>query len=218
MKRVALCLIGCFLLIAFSTLANAGESKTAAGKPDGYYATLLGGAVFLNDADVTDSTLPDVVLSSEFDTGYLFGAALGYKHDTQRLEGEFSYQKSDFDTFSYMGESTPANGDVTAFTFLFNYYFDIPTRYALKPFLTAGIGVSKVEANDLSFPDVLDGKISSDDTVFAYQFGLGVSWAMNASLDLELKYRYFGTQDPSFETTCSEFSSHNVLLGLRIAL
>lgn len=218
MKRVALGLMSCLLVLAISSLVFAGEKRNVADKPDGYYATLLGGAAFLTDADVTDSALEGVVLSSEFDTGYMFGVALGYKYASQRLEGEFSYQENDFDTFSYLGESTSATGDMSAFTFLFNFYFDIPTKYALKPFLTAGIGVSKIDANDLAFPEVFEGSVSSDDTVFAYQFGLGLSWAMNQNLDLELKYRFFGTEDPSFDTTSFEYQSHNVILGLRIAL
>ena len=218
MKRVAVCLIGCLLLVAFSSFAFAGGEQKSKDKADGYYVTLLGGVGFLNDADITDSTIEDFKVTSEFDTGYLFGLALGYKHDTQRLEGEFSYQKNDFDKWSSFADSVDTTGDTSAFTFLFNYYFDIPTKYPIKPFLTAGVGVSRIEINDLGFPEVIGGEIDESDTVFAYQFGFGASWAMSRSLDLELKYRYFGTQDPSFDTIDAEYSSHNVILGLRIAL
>jgi len=217
MKRVAVCLMSCLLLVAFSSFAFAGDGQKATDKPDGYYVSFLGGAALLRDADITDSD-DDGKITTEYDTGYLFGVALGYKHDTQRLEGEFSYQKNDFDTVSYMGEKETATGDQTASTFLFNYYFDIPTKYPIKPFLTAGIGVSRIEVNDFGLPEAIGGEIDENDTVFAYQFGFGATWAMSKSLDLELKYRYFGTQEACFDDTELEVSSHNLILGLRIAL
>lgn len=91
MKRVAVCLIGCLLLVAFSSFAFAGGDQKATDKPDGYYVSFLGGAALLSDADITESGESNK-LTTEHDTGYLLGVALGYKHDTQRLEGEFSYQ------------------------------------------------------------------------------------------------------------------------------
>lgn len=117
-----------------------------------------------------------------------------------------------------MSDKESATGDQTAFTFLFNYYFDIPTKYPIKPFLTAGIGAARIDVNDLKSTGDVVVSVDENDTVFAYQFGLGATWAMSKSLDLELKYRYFGTQEASFDDADLEVGSHNIILGLRVAL
>jgi len=219
MKKLTLSLT-CFLFFILTTHAIAGNEKIIPANPsDGYYVSFHGGVAFLDDSDITDDEqLSGEKLNGEFDTGYAVDVAIGYKHETQRIEGEVSYQQNDFDKVSYLGDGTKADGDISALTFLFNYYFDIPTKFALKPFITAGIGVSRIDVNDLSFSDISESEFNDHDTVLAYQFGIGASIALSESVDVELKYRYFATQDPDFDSTEAEIWSNNVLLGLRIAL
>ena len=62
----------------------------------------------------------------------------------------------------------------------------------------------------------LDYKItnwSDNDTVFAYQVGAGVAFAINKHFTIDLKYRFFATEE--LETTIGTFESHNVYLGVR---
>ena len=75
----------------------------------------------------------------------------------------------------------------------------------------AGIGLANINA-DLDSIDESD-----DDTVFAYQAGLGVGYALNDSATLDLKYIYFATEDADFDGIDAEISSHNVVLGIRFA-
>ena len=63
--------------------------------------------------------------------------------------------------------------------------------------------------------DVIDE--SDDDTVFAYQAGLGVGYALNDSITLDLKYVYFATQDADFDGVDVEIASHNIVFGIRYA-
>jgi len=46
---------------------------------------------------------------------------------------------------------------------------------------------------------ILDLIGSEDDTVFAYQIGAGAGYAVNKNITIDLKYRYFATEDPDFE-------------------
>ena len=78
----------------------------------------------------------------------------------------------------------------------------------------AGIGFAGVSAEDLAAAGV---SVSSyDDTVFAYQFGVGVGYAVEESVTLDFGYRYFATSDPEFNGAEFEFESHNISFGVRI--
>ncbi len=79
----------------------------------------------------------------EFDAGVAVLAALGYKMEQLRFEGEIGYQVNDFDQ-----QSAPLIADLS---FLANVYYDIPTTSRFTPFLTAGIGFVMVDVNDLRY-------------------------------------------------------------------
>ena len=61
------------------------------------------------------------------------------------------------------------------------------------------------------WPLNLDGS----DTVFAWQFGAGVGYALTKQWTLDFKYRYFDTDKPDFDRAEAELSSHNFTLGIR---
>ena len=97
-----------------------------------------------------------------------------------------------------------------------NGFFDFPICGNWKPFITGGIGMAKVEVNDLNFADFGEADWSDDDTVLAWQVGAGVGYALSEQTTLEVKYRYFATDDAEFEDgDYLEFASHNIYLGLR---
>jgi opacity protein-like surface antigen len=48
-----------------------------------------------------------------------------------------------------------------------------------------------------------------DDTVFAYQFGVGAGYAVTETVTLDCKYRYLRTEVAS--------PSHNIIAGIRVA-
>jgi len=56
---------------------------------------------------------------------------------------------------------------------------------------------------------------NSDDTVLAYHVGFGVGYAVNKSVTIDFKYRYFATDDPKFDGTKAEYGNHNIILGVR---
>ncbi len=85
-----------------------------------------------------------------------------------------------------------------------NVYLDFVNSSPVTPFLTAGIGMAEVTLFDYY-----------DDTVFAYQVGAGLTFAINPHMSIDLKYRYFATEDLDFEGIEAEFASHNVYCGFR---
>lgn len=203
------------LALVFSANAYAAQ---------GMYVSVDAGLAMSDDIDVTlPRDFPGAKFSFEFDTGAAFSGAIGYRMENFRVEGEVGYQKNDFDTteisaFNFNLAELETDGDVNIVSFLANAYYDFPTGSRFTPFISAGLGVAQVEVNDLFFPRIPGGVTATeDDTVFAWQVGAGVSYAISSMLDLELKYRYFVTEDPEFEgdITFDGPTSHNVYLGMR---
>ncbi len=207
MKKVLLFLLTCFIVYSFSTTAYSAE---------GSYVGVNIGAAMLSESDLTDSTVPGVVVSLESDTGVAYGIAYGYGFSNNlRIEGELAYQKNDLDKVTLMGVSLNASGDTSSLALLFNGYYDFANSSAFTPFISVGIGAAKVEANNFNIPGSGSPSFSEDDTVFAYQVGLGVGYAVSEKTSIDLKYRYFGTADPEFDTSTAEYGSHNIYVGLR---
>lgn len=203
-------LITSLIALAFLNAANAYSA-------DGLYVSGNVGMAWLNDSDANDLARPGVTWSREFDTGPAFNAAVGYGMQNLRVEGEFGYQKNDFNKQNALGFSSALDGDVTALSFLVNGYYDIPTGSNFTPFITAGIGLARVDVNDLTVPGLRMAPFNGDDTVLAGQVGAGVSYALNEKLNVDLKYRYFMTDNLEFSrgNTLDGLTSHNVYLGVR---
>jgi len=76
---------------------------------------------------------------------YALGAAAGYKMGKYRVEGEVGYQKNNVDECESSCRRT--SGDIKAYSFLINGYYDFFTKSGFTPFLSAGIGVAKVDGD-----------------------------------------------------------------------
>ncbi|MBB5348455.1 porin family protein [Desulfoprunum benzoelyticum] len=182
---------------------------------DGVYVSADVGMAFAEDADVGVEGEP-INLSMEFDSGVAVTGAIGYRMGNVRMEAEIGYQNNDTDEIGYSIWSMPLSGDMTATSFLANGYYDFTTGSRFTPFITAGIGMAEVEMDDLDYPGSGEPSASDDDTAFAWQVGAGVSYAVNANFDLEVKYRYFVIDDVEIlDGEVESPSSHNVYLGMR---
>lgn len=198
------------IVLSFVFITNAYSAQ-------GLYISGNIGLATLNDADANDSNLPGVTASREFDSGAAFTGAIGYGIDNFRLEGEIGYQQNDFDEQEAGGISRDLSGDLTTLSFLVNAYYDFPTSSKFTPFITAGLGLAQVDVNDLRISGSRQASFDDDDTVFAGQVGAGVSYAVNEQIALELKYRYFMTENLEFSdgSSLDGPNSHNVFLGMR---
>lgn len=196
----------CVLAFFFSTTVYSAE---------GLYVSGNLAFAMASDSDLTDSTVPGVTVNTEFDTGLALGAALGYDFNRFRVEGEISYQKTDIDKVT-MGISADASGDISSLAFLINGYFDFVNDSAFTPYISAGLGYAQIDLNDFNVAGSGEPDYSQDDTVFAYQIGAGIGYAVSEKLTIDLKYRYFATEDPEFDTTEAEAASHNIIAGVRV--
>ncbi|MDH3565866.1 MAG: porin family protein [Desulfobacteraceae bacterium] len=205
MKKNLLIISVCVLAIFFSSSAYSAE---------GLYVSGNIGFAMASDSDITDSTEP-VTLTMEYDTGWALGGALGYDFNRFRVEGEISYQTNDIDKVSILGFPFAANGDVSSLAFLINGYFDFVNDSAFTPYISAGLGYAQIDLNDFNVAGSGESDYSDDDSVFAYQVGLGVGYAVTEKVTIDVKYRYFATEDLEFDTTEVEVASHNFLFGVR---
>ena len=177
-----------------------------AGSP---YAGLTVGLAYLNDSSIKGSKKGDL----SYDDGEAYSYAHGFDLGCVRLEGEIGYQKNDFDTFG--PEGVVANGDLSILSLLANgYYYCEIDNSSIVPIISAGIGVANIE-----YEDEVD-EFSEDDIVLAYQIGAGLGVKLSPSVTLNAMYRYFSTQDASFQEAEDDIeldiSSHNVLVGLKV--
>jgi len=210
MKKQILTIACCAALLSISSIAYSAE---------GLYMSGNVGLAMANDSDVTDSDVPGLTLNFESDSGFAFAGAIGNSFSNYvRLEAEIAYQKNDMDKVGLLGVSVPINGDTSSTALLFNGYFDFINKSAFTPYISGGLGFANVDVSAITVPGLGTLTSSDDDTVFAYQFGVGVGYAVNDKVTIDVKYRYFGTADLEFDTTEVEYSSHNIYAGIRFNL
>lgn len=207
MKKNLLIISVCALTFFFSSPAYSAEGPYVSGNI---------GFAMLSDSDVTDSTVPGKIIDVEYDTGSALGAALGYDFGNTRLEGEISYQKNDFEKANLPRVDFDLSGEITSLSLLMNGYYDFVNNSDFTPYFSAGLGFAEIEANDLNVHGLGLPDSNDDDTVFAYQVGAGVGYAINEKVTIDVKYRYFATSDHEFDTREAEFASHNFLFGVRV--
>ena len=182
-----------------------------------YMSVQLGGA-FLTDSEISEEGYD--LGTMKFDPGFASSFAGGFNFGMFRIEGELGYQGNnvdnkyddyyddhyydDYDDDHYDDDHYDDSSDLTAYSLMGNFYLDFVNPSPVTPFLTAGIGMATVELFDYD-----------DDTVFAYQVGAGLAFAINPHMSIDLKYRYFATEDLDFEGIEAKFASHNVYCGFR---
>lgn len=182
--------------------------STPAMSADGPYFGINAGISSTIDSDFSSEGITiDNVIS--YDSGFAVGGAVGYKTDMGRIEAELGYKSADIDKASVLGYSLAAsNGEkISVVSLMANGYIDFDASPAVKPYLMGGIGMANIT--------VEDNTDDLDDTVFAYQAGLGLGFVLNDKVTLDLGYRYMGTSDPTYEGITVTYASHNVLAGLR---
>jgi len=218
----------------------AGTAAGQAQSLDGLYTELQGGASFHNDSN-NEGILLDIEAQSK--AGYAVGGTVGNKFENGlRFDFGIHYRSNELDNLEitadrgYFAPVFPAgtltgvdtdalgvdlDGKVTALTFMGNAYYDIDTGSAFTPFFGGGVGLARLR-QDASFTalgieiDVVD----DSDSVLAYQGSAGVAVDVTESIGLSLSYQYLGTAeselvDGAGDPFDSEYSSHNVMFGIR---
>ena len=197
------------ILMAFCVFWIFGASFAVAGN---MYINGNLGAVWLLDSDLSQPG--GIKGTAEYDTGFGITGALGYDFGKFRVEGEVGYRKNDYDKVGASGQpKVNAGGDVTEWNLMVNGYFDIKTETPFTPYIGGGIGAAFLDSSALNAGGITMG--SDDDSGFAYQFIAGVAYSFAEVWMMQLEYRFFGTTDPSYGGTDSEYMSNNLFIGVR---
>jgi opacity protein-like surface antigen len=168
------------------------------------------------ESDLLGTTFPGVAVKTKYKQGLDVEGVIGYAFEKTRVEMGLAYQKNDFDNAHFQGTDVSMKGELSILSVLINGYYDFNNRSAFTPYVSAGIGFSRIQVNDLIIPGAGIPYTDDDDNVFSYQLGLGVAYEIDENVSIDLGYRNFTPSDPKYDTTQAEFKSHNFLLGLRI--
>jgi OOP family OmpA-OmpF porin len=136
-----------------------------------------------------------------------------------RVELEYTRRSNPLDSAEFVQGKAPGTGDLKVDSLLLNCIGVIRGESRWAPYLLLGIGAARIDASALK---VSGQPLSTDTTtVFAYQLGTGVDYALTDALSLDLGYRFFGTTPPRFtepggQRFKTDYFSHSVVLGLRL--
>lgn len=213
------------MVVGAVSVFAASVSSTALA--DNYFS-LWGAYVDVKDFDFQVAT---GTISTEFDDGYGFGAAIGWRmrevgaSNRLRAEVEVSYRANDVDTHKLNGSALAgATGDIESTAFMVNVLVDFSEQSSFSPYLGGGLGIAHVEADGFGVNSI-SNVVSDGESVLAYQVIAGASWDISQSTEIFGEYRYFATDDPSVQTSAAtgavpteiEYRSNNVLLGVRFS-
>ncbi len=112
LRVLSVLLIGLFLL---STTALAAETTN-----NGPYIGIAGGVSIFHDGDITVTGVGSATAS--YDTGYAFGASVGYKLNPIRFEFEFGYKKADMGD---IGGFSVSDVSARVMSYMVNVLYDI---------------------------------------------------------------------------------------------
>ena len=197
-------------LIVLFVLALVFASSYASA--EGTYVKGSYGAFLFSDSTVKVQGVGSAEL--EFDTRLSLSGAVGSDlGNNTRVELELAYSTADLDRVTGPVGATGVAGDVNVWSFLLNCYYDIKSNSLITPFIGGGMGIANIE---------VDSGSSENDTVFAYQLGAGLGYAVNDSMTFEVGYKYIGTSDTEFQdsglTFEAEVDSHNFYVGVKVPI
>jgi opacity protein-like surface antigen len=214
-------------LAALSILILPSLTSAAQGRPGGYASVFLGVSL-LDDTNVTTDVYPDTYFDRiEFDPGVYVGGTAGYDFGMIRLEGELSYRQNEMDKLTDRGNTgfdySGVDGDVGVFTAMANAFLDLHNDSPITPYIGGGMGLATIYISETSA--TIDGirqpiYAEDDESVFAYQAGVGLDIALNRQTSLDIGYRYFETEKARFNSDWEQskslkLQSHNVAVGFR---
>ena len=193
--KIFVSVISALLVLWLAGTVWAGQGKDGASQ-SGFYVSLAPAIVLPFSVETTSPGLTPAETKTKWGVG--IGGGLGYRFRDFRVEGEVTYGRSDVKDIRFVG----GGGDMTGYYDLWgatiNFFYDIPTGIRLRPYAGAGLGAIRFEAHDITlagFPPT-----NGRNTLFAYRFMAGMSYALSDAWRLLLGYRFMGMSAPDFET------------------
>ncbi len=105
-------------------------------------------------------------------------------------------------------------------TIMANVYYDFYNESDFTPYIGAGLGMGIVNSSFEVDTHVRSVSRDSINTVFAWNIGAGIAYAINENVSADLGYRYlnlgYSETEMLGETLSTTSSAHEVSLGLRV--
>lgn len=202
------------LALAVSAVALAAATPALA-QDQGPYIGLGGAYVIPEESDLDIDGAADAEV--EFDNGWAAMVTGGYAWGNGlRTELEFGYRDTDVDSVSPGG--LEGDGSVNALSAMANVLYEFDFGIGLKPYLGAGIGIARVEAEDVTAAGV--GVTDDGDVSWAWQGIAGAAYGVSDNLDLTVDYRYFQAPDVQLGLAGglegdTDYTNHAIMVGLR---
>lgn len=207
-------------------LVAVSAAPALAANPAGWYVSGQAGANWQEDSSNTGA----MTFHSETDPGFsLLGSVGRYLGNGFRVEGEVGYRQADLSKMSIRNDggvggldgvtTNNVSGNSNIVSFMGNGFYDFTLpNTKLTPYIGGGIGFADVTADGWHANNVR--LIDDSDVVFAYQAGAGVSYPLTPVTDAFLDYRYFATQNPTFQASnggqvTSQIATNTISVGLR---
>jgi len=205
-------------------------------KSEGRYLFMGAGVAQRTEEIIIPVYFTEMGLRTHTDSGYVFQGGLGWHiNDRLRLETEISHRSCKVKelTVSYSNVDglgvENGNGEVSSTSFMADSWYDFMITEKVIPYVGGGIGVAKIALNDISihtYPIVPNAArtrrelVDDTDWKFAYEFGLGVGFALNRYISFDAGYRFFASLNPEFtdlggNTIKSTYASHNFILSIK---
>lgn len=197
------------LMMASALVLTMAVAATAEAR-DGFYIAVRGGYTDFNVNSKEDSAADSAKV--ELDSGWHMSGALGYKFGYFRVEGEYIYRDKSDDEYPeglYGGHKTVLESD----SFMANAYLDIMPNYWISPYVTGGIGLTRLdlETHDYFVGGSTSNHRTEDADNFTWQVGAGLSLRLNRCLNLDAGYRYIDMG----EIDDADINAHEWYGGLR---
>ena len=200
------------LMVLFASFSIAGQS--------GDYVGASSGLLLTRGSTLTDRNGSTAELSYD-KAGFPFSISLGRQFGIGlRAEEELFYKRASVDSFSYSDITSKIGSGVWCVGAMSNLYYDwyhnvdVMAESFFSPYVMLGIGFANVNMSEGSV-NSLKLWNSDSDTVFAYQIGIGSGIPIRKDIIIDVSYRYFDAQNIHIDQIKTNFSSQNVLLGVR---
>jgi OmpA-OmpF porin, OOP family len=194
------------IALALSTTVLAGPALARDGA---WYVGGDFGASITEDTDLgfdpgrVAGTTGNVTVS--YNEGFDAAGFVGYDLGAFRIEAEVGYKKTDLEQINSSGITLPGNatagtrnaggGDINILSFMVNGMLDFGDDDGLSGFVGGGVGIARVDFNNLRAFSNQGAFLDDSDTRFAWQVVAGVRQAITPNIDITLRYRFFNVQN-----------------------
>jgi len=206
--------------LTVSALALLASPGFAAPDVKGFYVGGGAGVTLpMNDEIKSDSSTANHKLS--FDPGWLVDGQVGYAYGNGlRTELEVGYRQANSDSITNPNSAAAlaAAKRYGVLNSMVNVIYDMDINLPLTPYVGVGVGYARIWAKELAIGNNASAVLNATDEsagAFAYQGIAGVSYAIAPHWAATLDYRYLSTTEADFGNMKSEYSSHNILMGVR---